>query len=112
MIFGQTPTNETIDKMSTKTKSKSVPMIVTTAHKGVFFGYGVPSSNKTVRITEARMAVYWSSDVKGVVGLASKGPSNGCKIGPAAPAITLQDVTSVMEVSKEAEAKWKEEPWN
>lgn len=93
-------------------KTKSVPLVVTTLHKGVFFGYGTPGANKTIRITEARMCVYWSPDVKSVVGLAANGPTKGCKVGPAAPAMTLQDVTSVMEVSAAAEAKWKEEPWN
>jgi len=87
-------------------------LIVTTAHKGVFAGYGKPSENKTIRLTDARMCVYWSSDVKGVVGLASDGPSKSCKVGPAAPAITLQDVTAVMEGSKKAEDAWTAQPWN
>lgn len=95
-----------------KNNSKQIPLLVTTVHKGVFFGYGQVTTSKTIRITEARMCVYWSADVKGVVGLAAKGPSKGCRIGPAATAITLQDVTSVMEVSPEAEAQWKMQPWN
>ena len=88
-----------------------IPLVVTTAHRGVFFGYGTPTENKTIRLTEAQMCVYWSADIHGVVGLASSGPSKSCKIGPPAPAITLQDVTSVMEASKEAEAAWKGQPW-
>ena len=94
-------------------KPKQVPLVITTAHRGVFFGYGDPNQkSKTIRITDARMCVYWSSDVKGVVGLAAKGPTKECRIGPAAPAITLTDVTAVMEVSPEAEQRWKEEPWS
>lgn len=89
-----------------------IPLVVTTAHKGVFFGYGTPTKNKTIRIERARMCVSWSSDVKGVVGLASTGPTKGCRIGPAAPAIILQDVTSVMEASTEAETQWNLQPWN
>lgn len=92
-------------------RETKIPLIVTTAHRGVFFGYGIPTKDKTIRIEDARMCVYWSSDLHGVVGLASKGPSKDCKIGPAAPAITLLDLTSIMEVSQEAEAKWKQEPW-
>lgn len=95
-----------------KMKSENRPLVVTTAHKGVFFGYGVPSNEKSIRITDAQMCVYWSSDVKGVVGLAANGPTSGCRIGPPAPAITLHDVTSVMEVSPQAEGKWKQAPWN
>jgi hypothetical protein len=87
-------------------------LVVTTAHRGVFFGYGQLTNEKTIRLTEARMCVYWSADVKGVVGLAATGPSKSCRIGPAAPAITLQDVTSIMEVSPEAEAQWKMQPWS
>lgn len=102
--------NERNEKM--KETKASVPLVVTTTHKGVFFGYGVPSHSSTIRITDARMCVYWSSDVKGVVGLAASGPTKGCRIGPAAPAITLLDVTAVMEASPEAEAQWKMEPWN
>lgn len=87
------------------------PLVVTTIHKGVFFGYAKPTTNKTIRLKNAQMCVYWSTDVKGVLGLASTGPSTLCKIGPAVPALTLHDVTSVMEVSKEAEAKWLNKPW-
>lgn len=90
---------------------KLIPLVVTTEHKGVFFGYGKPTSNKTIRIEQAQMCVYWSQDVHGIVGLAANGPTKDCRIGPPAPAITLQGVTSVMEVSDEAAAKWKDQPW-
>jgi hypothetical protein len=88
------------------------PLVVTTQHRGVFFGYGKPTTEKIIRLEEARMCVHWTSEIKGVVGLAAVGPNKNCRIGPAAPAITLQDVTSIMEVSPEAEAKWKLEPWS
>lgn len=86
-------------------------LLVTTAHRGVFAGYGEPTTNKTIRLTEARMCVYWSADMRGVLGLASCGPSKECRIGFAVPVITLQDVTSVTEISPEAEAAWKQQPW-
>lgn len=92
--------------------TKKVPLLVTTAHKGVFFGYGIPSAAKSLRIEKARMVVYWSSDVKGVLGLAATGPSKSCRIGPAVPAITLSDVTSVSEATKEAAAKFEEGAWS
>ena len=92
--------------------AKSIPLVVTTEHRGVFFGYGLPTEAKIIRLERARMCVYWSADVKSVVGLAATGPTKGCRIGPEAPAITLQGVTSIMEVSEEAEKKWKAEPWN
>ena len=101
-------------KPSSKT-SPSAPrgqfLIVTTERKGVFAGYGVPATGKTIRLEQCQMCIYWSSDVKGVVGLAATGPTQECKIGPPAPAITLQGVTSIMEVSKQAEAAWTKQPW-
>lgn len=104
-------------KKTTKTGMKQavtaagVPLVVTTAHKGVFFGYGQVTTDKTIRLTKARMCVHWSADVKGVTGLAANGPSARCRIGPPAPAMTLQDVTSIMECSEDAAKKWEGEPW-
>jgi hypothetical protein len=86
-------------------------MVVTTSRKGVFFGYAKPTTNTTIRLERARMCVYWSADVKGIVGLAANGPSKSCKIGPAAPAITLHGVTAIMEASPESEALWNQQPW-
>jgi hypothetical protein len=86
-------------------------LVVTTAHKGVFFGYGTPSNDKTIRLERARMCVYWSEDCKGVVGLAANGPTARCKVGPAAPFITLQDVTAVMEASDAAVSAWEKGFW-
>lgn len=100
-----------------KTESKIMTngtkaLVVTTAHRGVFFGYGVPTTEKIIRLEQAQMCVHWSRATHGVVGLAAQGPDKDCRIGPPAPAITLQDVTAVMEVTSEAEAKWKTQPWN
>jgi hypothetical protein len=92
--------------------SGKIPLVVTTIHKGVFFGYAKPTTNTTVRLEKVRMCVHWSSDVKGITGLAANGPSKSCRIGPAAPAMTLHGVTSIMEVSKEAEALWNQQPWS
>lgn len=90
---------------------KVIGLVVTTEHKGVFFGYGTPTTEKVIRLEKARMAVYWDSNAKSVVGLASQGPGPGCRVGPPAPAITLQEVTSVMECSDEAVQAWEKGPW-
>jgi hypothetical protein len=89
-----------------------IPMVVTTAHKGVFFGFGSRTTNKKIRLRRVQMCVYWSSDVKGVLGLAATGPTRGCKIGPPVPAMTLQDVTGIIEASEEASAAWAKQPWH
>lgn len=93
-------------------KGKQQPVIVTTSHRGVFFGYGEPSDAPTIRIEKARMVFYWSADVKSVLGLAATGPTNGCKIGPAVPAITLRDVTSVVECSEASAKKFEDGAWS
>lgn len=93
--------------------SEAAPVVVTTAHRGVFFGYlnGQDRSAKTVDLAEAQMCLYWSADVRGVLGLASSGPSKQCRVGPAVSKITLQDVTAIVDVTPEAEAAWKARPW-
>jgi len=87
------------------------PVIVTTEHRGVFFGYATATSGETIQLRRARLCIYWSADLRGFMGLASNGPTRGCKIGPAAD-IELRDITSVVEVSPEAVAKWEAAPWN
>ena len=87
------------------------PVLVTTAHRGVFFGYLVSKAEKSVTLKNARNCIYWSSDVKGFIGLATNGPSASCRIGPAAD-IELNDVTSIVSVSDAAVAKWESQPWS
>jgi hypothetical protein len=90
-------------------------VVVTTLHKGVFFGYidgAIEQEARTVRIQNARMCIYWTADVQGVFGLASKGPNGGCRIGPKVPAIVLQDVTAIAEASDEAAKRWEEGLWS
>ena len=86
-------------------------VLVTTAHRGVFFGYATKTDGETISLKRARLCVYWSSDLRGFMGLASAGPGNGCKIGPAAD-IELRAITSVVSVTPEAEAKWNAAPWS
>lgn len=87
------------------------PLVVTTVHRGVFFGYGEPEDGETIRLERARMCLYWPAGTKGVVGLASDGPQEGSRVGPAAPAMILRGVTAVMEVTSEAAKAWEREPW-
>lgn len=90
---------------------KKRAVIVTTEHKGVFFGYATDVDGDPIELVEARLCVYWSSDVKGFVGLAANGPTASCKIGPAAPKIQLRKITAVLDVTPEAEEKWIAAPW-
>lgn len=89
------------------------PVVVTTKHRGVFFGYLTDGSKLPSEVTleRARICVYWSSALKGVLGLASTGPDSDCRVGVAVPTITLWDVTSVTECTPGASAKWEVAPW-
>ena len=96
--------------LKTKTKNVGRPVVVTTAHRGVFFGYADDTSGETIRLKRARLCIWWSSDLRGFMGLASDGPSKQCKIGPAAD-IELRAITAVIECSAEAAEKWESAPW-
>lgn len=96
--------------MAPKKKSDSRAVIVTTAHRGVFFGYTDKTDGETITLKRARLCVYWSSDLKGFMGLAAQGPSSSCRIGPPAD-ITVRSITAVVEVSPEATKRWEDAPW-
>ena len=89
---------------------KERAVLVTTVHKGVFFGYASETRGTTITLRAARLCVYWSADLRGFMGLATAGPNGSCKIGPAAD-IEVRDITSVVEVTPEAEAKWNKGFW-
>lgn len=92
-----------------------VPVLITTDNtkRGVFMGFIDPkdADKETMTVEEVRMAVYWSVDVRGVIGLAATGPTKSCKITAAAKRAVLKGVTATLEVSEEALAAWRKEPW-
>lgn len=97
-------------KKKPTTKSKSRPVLVTTAHRGVFFGYATATDGDTIKLTQSRLCINWSADVKGFMGLASTGPSASCRIGPPAD-IELRSITAVAEVTPAAVKAWEAAPW-
>lgn len=86
------------------------PVVVTTAHRGVFFGYAEQTDGEQIALTRSRLCIYWSADVQGFMGLASIGPTKSCRIGPPAD-ITLRNITSVLEVTPDAEKAWNNATW-
>jgi len=86
-------------------KAAERPVLITTQHRGVFFGYATDTSDSTVVLTRARNVIYWSADVCGFMGLAANGPTSSCRIGPPAD-IELRDVTAVVEVTPSAVERW------
>ena len=69
------------------------------------------ADKETLEAHEVRMAVYWSTDVKGVIGLAANGPTKNCRISAAAKKAIIKGVTAVLELTDEALAAWRKEPW-
>lgn len=97
-----------------KKSASEIPVIVTTEHRGVFFGYMNPKSvnDEQIELRRSRLCVYWSADVKGFMGLASGGPTKSCRIGPQVKSITLRKITAVLAVEEKAVVAWEAAPWN
>ena len=101
-----------------KTAPAKRAVLVTTEHRGVFYGHtSDPADATTVRLTGVRNCLYWCAKTGGFLGLASEGPTtatasgSGCRIGAKAEGpITLQKVTCVADVTPEAAAVWEAAP--
>lgn len=85
-------------------------VLVTTEHRGVFFGYAAKTDGATIALRAGRLCVFWSKDVRGFMGLAATGPTASCRIGPQAN-ITLRKITAVAEATPEAVKAWESAPW-
>jgi hypothetical protein len=104
--------------MTTKTATKPSPtadtaaraVLVTTANRGVFFGYEESRDGTTIIIRRARCCVKWVG-IKGFLGLAKAGPNDQCRIGPAADRLELLNITSIADVTPAAIDKWENAPW-
>jgi len=86
-------------------------VVITTNHRGVFFGTMEDDRGDVVVLTDARNCISWSETTHGFLGLASIGPQPGSKIGPAVPRLTLSGVTSIALCTEAASALWESEPW-
>lgn len=86
-------------------------VLVTTSHRGVFFGRLVEDRIETVVLAEARNCLYWSKETRGFLGLASTGPQGGSKVGPAVPTLTLYGVTCLADCTEKARVCWEAGPW-
>jgi hypothetical protein len=97
-------------KKTTKSTIPERAVLVTTEHRGVFFGYATHVDGPTIALRAGRNCLYWSSDVRGFLGLASTGPTAKCRVGPPAN-ITLRAITCVAEVEPVAVKAWEAAPW-
>ena len=92
-------------------KNQERAVVVTTEHRGVFFGYAGDTSGSTIKLRAARCCIYWPTENKGFLGLAADGPKKGAKVGPAAD-IELRGITCVAEVGPDAAKAWETAPWS
>ena len=88
-----------------RNKKSERPVLVTTVHRGVFFGYATDTSGETINLRGAKMAIYWGT-TRGVQELASTGPTTKSRISLPSD-IEVRGVTMVSEVTPEAAAKWE-----
>jgi hypothetical protein len=90
-------------------KAKTKAILVTTLHRGVFYGL-VPADQdmnaRTMALKGARCAIYWGT-TRGIGQLAQTGPTENSAIGAPADIEALHDITAVWAVTDEAREKWE-----
>jgi len=82
------------------------PVVVTTANRGVFFGYADNTDGDVIYLKRARNALYWSKETGGFLGLGGIGPQAGSKIGQRAD-VELRGITSVVSCTPKAVETWE-----
>lgn len=88
---------------------KDRAVVVTTSHRGVFFGYTNKTDGDVISLKKARNCIYWRG-IRGFIALAESGPTKDCRVGPPAD-IELRDITCVAECTPEAVAAWEKGYW-
>ena len=83
-------------------------VLITTKHRGVFFGYVPIDQDMTVRtmaLKEARCAIRWATKT-GVAELAEIGPNKNSRIGAKADIESIHDITAIWAVTDKAVKAW------
>jgi hypothetical protein len=85
-------------------------VVVLTEFKEIFCGWATDTSGESIKLRNARQAVYYSAETHGLLGLAVSGPGKGSKIGPPAN-IEVRRVVNVIECSQSAIEAWEKAKW-
>ena len=83
-------------------------VLVTTQHRGVFFGWvqkDQDMSARTMSLKGSRCAIHWRT-TNGVAELAEIGPNQDSKIGSKADLVALHDITAIWACTEEAVTAW------
>ena len=86
-------------------KTKERPVIVTTEHRGVFFGYATDTSGAVIQLRSARMAIRFGT-TRGLMELAETGPTSNSKISARAD-MEVRKITATFEVTEAATKAWE-----
>lgn len=108
-LFGKAAPEE-ITVSSETVYSEPTPVLVCTDKRGVVFGYTLRPQADPITLTDARMCLYWSSEIGGVFGLTDKGPNSNCKISAASKSVDLSGVTAVFDLTDDAIQAWSSAP--
>lgn len=79
----------------------------------VVFGYTEDTTTETITLRNARMCVYWSDSMKGVLGLAARGPDAECRISEPVPSLDIRtgQTDLIMTATDIAVKQWEKAPW-
>lgn len=81
--------------------------------RGVFAGILVEDKSPDyVVLNECRMVIYWPKTQRGVLGLASHGPTEGCRITFPAPTAKIFGVTAIFDIAQEAQKEFEKNKWD
>jgi hypothetical protein len=90
------------------TTADIIPVLVCTAHRGVFAGLmnaNETFDKKSIALKSARMAIKFGT-TNGILELAHTGPTTKSKISAPADCLMLNDITAVFNITDEAWAAW------
>jgi len=92
--------------MTAKKTASLRPVIVTTEHRGVFYGLAGDTKGVVIDLKGARMAISFGT-TRGIMELAETGPTARSKISARAD-MEVRKVTAVFEVTEAAAKKWED----
>ena len=106
-------------KQVKQVKQDEQAVVISTAHRGVFFGYATVSAidawerdtNASIKLRRARMCLVWPTTQRGYPGLVADGPHEGARVSPPASSLTFANVASVGDATPLSVARWESAPW-